>query len=168
MSRLRSIAHELCVNLEAQVRVWRRLLELSQAQAQALRAQDVHAVHAILQEIEITMLDRSRTEIKRSALVDQAAAELGMPAQEITRDVIAMRCDAPLAQALQAAALELKQLVIELNEVVRRNSAMLEQELSIIDVMVRGATEDRTARTTYGKSGTRSEAPRLRLLDAQV
>jgi len=168
MSAIDHVARDLCTNIAEQTRVWHRLLELSQAQLEALQAQDVHAVHAILQELEVAMLERGRTEIRRSMLLDQAALILGMPVVEVTRDAIAAACDAPLGAALEAAAEELRSLVVELDAVVARNTAMLEQELSIIEVLVRGATVDSTARTTYGKHGTQQEAPRLRLLDAQV
>jgi hypothetical protein len=168
VTAIRSIAHELCLNVEEQTRVWRRLLDLSLAQLQALQQQDVHSVHAILQELEIAMLERSRTEVRRGVLLSQAATTLELPLDAVTRDVIAQHCDAPLGEALARAAEELRVLVVELDAVVARNAAMLEQELQIIEVLVRGATLDTSARTTYGKHGTQQEAPRLRLLDAQV
>lgn len=168
MSRIRTIAHELCTNLEEQVRAWRLLLDLSQAQLQALQVQDVHAVHAILQEVEIAMLERSRAELRRGLLIEQAAAELGIPIVEVTRDRIAEHCDAPIATAIERSADELRVLVVQLDGVVMRNRALLEQELEIIQVLVRGATKDHSASKTYGKTGSQSEAPRLRLLDAQV
>lgn len=165
---IRIVAHELCLNVQEQTRVWSRLLDLSRAQLAALQAQDVHAVHAILQEIEIVMLDRSRTEVRRGMLLNQAASMLGMAPDHVTRDVIVAQCDAPLGEALEEAAEELRALIVELDAVVARNTVMLEQELSIIEVLVRGATVDTAVRTTYGKHGMQQEAPRLRLLDAQV
>jgi hypothetical protein len=168
MSRIRAIAHELCMNLEEQVRVWRQLLDLSQAQLAALQVQDVHSVHAILQDIEITMLDRSRTEIRRGMLLEQAAIELGVPATQVTRSVLQLHSDAPIGAALGRAADELRSLVVALDDVIARNRALLEQELEIIDVLVRGATEDRSVKQTYGKTGSQTDRPRLRLLDAQV
>lgn len=168
MTALQSIAHELCLNVEEQARVWRRLLDLSQAQLSALKSQDVHAVHAILQEVEIAMLDRSRTEVRRGVLLAQAAAHLEIPIDAVTRDIIVAHCDAPLGAALSRSAEELRALVVELDAVVARNTAMLEQELAIIEVLVRGATIDSSAQKTYGKHGMQQEAPRLRLLDAQV
>jgi hypothetical protein len=168
MTRIRTISHELCMNLEDQVRVWRHLLDLSQAQLAALQVQDVHSVHAILQEIEVAMLDRSRTEIRRGMLLEQAALELGVPATEVTRTVLQEHSDAPIAEALGRAADELRSLVGALDDVVARNRAMLEQELEIIELLVRGATEDRSVKQTYGKTGSQTDRPRLRLLDAQV
>lgn len=168
MSSIQAIAHELALNVDEQVRVWRRLLELSVAQMQALQVQDVHSVHALLQELEITMLERSRTEVRRGVLVQQAAAVLGVPAEDVTRELVAVNCDAATAERMAVAAEELRSLVVELDAIVHRNSALLEQELSIIEVMVQGATTDTTASATYGKQGVQTEAPRLRLLDAQV
>jgi hypothetical protein len=66
------------------------------------------------------------------------------------------------------AAEELRALVVELDAVVGRNAALLEQERAIIEVLVEGATIDTSVRATYGQHGMQSEAPRLRLLDAQV
>lgn len=168
MSSIQAIAAELALNVDEQARVWRRLLELSMTQHEALRTQDVHTVHGVLQEIEVTMLERSRTEVRRGVLLAQAAAVLGVPSDSLTRDVISAHCDPATAERLRVAAEELRSLIVELDAIVHRNSTLLEQELSIIEVMVKGATVDTTQRATYGKQGTQTEAPRLRLLDAQV
>jgi hypothetical protein len=101
-------------------------------------------------------------------LLEQAGVELGVPGNEVTRAVLAGHSDAPIAEALGRAADELRILVVELDSVVARNKATLEQELEIIELLVRGATEDRSVKKTYGKTGSQSETPRLRLLDAQV
>lgn len=168
MTAIQDVARELVVNVQDQVRVWQRLLELSQAQRRALEVQDVHAVHALLQEVEVVMLERSRAEVRRGVLLAQAAAMLGVPAEELTRDMVAECCEPQLAQSLVAAAEELRALVVELDSVVARNKVLLEQELQIIEVLVQGATVDTSTRATYGKHGMQQEAPRLRLLDAQV
>ncbi|MCZ4495704.1 MAG: hypothetical protein JWM25_287 [Thermoleophilia bacterium] len=168
MSRIATIAHELCSNLDEQNRVWQRLLTLSQAQLEALTVGNVHAVHAILQDIEMAMLDRSRTEVRRGMLMEQAANELGVSASDVTRDLITAQCDAPIGAALAASADQLRVMAHELDLVVAKNKVLLEQELAIIDVLVQGVTVDRTATKTYAKTGSQAEAPRLRLLDAQV
>jgi hypothetical protein len=168
MTTIADVAHELTRNVLEQVSVWQRLLTLSNAQRRALDEQDVHAVHALLQEIEVAMLDRSRTEVRRGMLIAQSAGLLGIPVENVTRDAIVACCDQAQGEQLVAAAEELRALIVELDAVVGRNAAMLEQELAIIEVLVQGATVDVTARATYGKHGMQQEAPRLRLLDAQV
>jgi hypothetical protein len=168
MTTILDIAREVGLNVAEQARVWTRLLELSHVQRIALERQDVHAVHAVLQEIEVTMLDRSRVEVRRGMLLQQAAAVLGISVANVTRDVLtACMTPADAAQLVQAAE-ELRALVVELDAVVGRNAALLEQELAIIEVLVEGATIDTSVRATYGQHGMQSEAPRLRLLDAQV
>ncbi|MCB0877783.1 MAG: flagellar export chaperone FlgN [Thermoleophilia bacterium] len=162
------VVTEVVANVREQVRIWSRLLELSSAQREALEVQDVHRVHAVLQEIEVTMLDRGRTEVRRGMLLQQAASILGLELAAVTRDVLVGCVGAELGQELEAAAEELRALVVELDAVVARNTALLEQELAIIEVLVQGATTDVAARTTYGKQGVQQEAPRLRLLDAQA
>ncbi|MCW2927565.1 MAG: hypothetical protein JWM86_1533 [Thermoleophilia bacterium] len=168
MSGIEAVTRELCLTVQEQARVWRRLLDLSLAQLDALKSQNVHGVHAILQELEVTMLERSRTEVRRGILLQQAATMLDVPVEAITRDVLVEHVDPQLAASLVEAAEELRALVVELDAVVGRNTVLLEQELAIIEVMVRGATVDSSARVTYGKHGMQHEAPRLRLLDAQV
>jgi hypothetical protein len=163
-----SAVHDVLVNLEDQVRLYRHLLELSSAQLAALRKQDVHSVHAILQEIEIAMLDRGKLEMQRSVVLSLAAAELGIGVEEITAARLEEAAGAPLGGEIARCADELRQIVTQLDEVVARNRAMLEHELGVIDQVVQGMTVDREATPVYGKSGAQREVPRLRLLDAQV
>lgn len=168
MSGIIDIAQELVLNLKDQVRIWSRLLELSNAQRAALEVQDAHAVHAILQELEVVMLERSRSEVRRGLLISQIANQLSIEPNAVTRDLLKGCLDWQLGTDLEQAAEELRALVVELDAVVERNRALLEQELSIIEVLVQGATVDTSVRATYGKQGAQSQAPRLRLLDAQA
>ncbi len=162
------VVEEIAGNVQEQVRVWQRLLQLSQVQREALERQDAPMVHTALQEIEVAMLDRSRAEVRRGMLLAQAAAHLGMDVEDVTRDVLVGCCPRELGERLEQGAEELRSLIVELDAVVGRNAAMLEQELAIIEVLVQGATTDVAVRPTYGKHGTTHEAPRLRLLDAQA
>lgn len=168
MSVMRETAHEIAANVAEQRDVWQRLLDLSRAQLQALSVQDVQAVHDILQELEIVMLERSRTELRRGMLISGAASKLGIAPESMTREIVASHCDPDVAEALTHAAEELRSLVVELDSIVSRNTTLLQQELAIIDVLVRGVTTDTRANTTYSKHGEQQDAPRLRLLDAQV
>ena len=168
MSAVEQLVHDLCVNLEDQVRAYTRLLELSQSQMQALMVKDVQSVHAILQEVEVAMLDRSRAEHARGRMVDAIAGTLGIPAAEVTRSLLQELSSEPVGAALERAAEELRALAQELDGVVAKNRALLEYELSVIDSLVKGMTVDRGHMPTYQSAGMQTEAPRLRLLDAQV
>lgn len=158
---------EMVLNLEDQVRIYRQLLDLSQAQLVALRAQDVHAVHAVLQEIEVTMLERSKVEQRRSALLEAIARELGVPVAEVTASLLSQVADESVGAAIADASRRLGELVAELARVVERNRVILEQELAIIDHMVKGMTAVPAA-PTYGQTGAQTEVSRLKILDAKV
>jgi len=162
------LAHEVLVNLSDQVRLYSHLLELSRAQLDAVRVQDVRSVHAILQEIEIAMLDRSRHEQRRELLIREVAAVLGIGQGEVTAARLQAACDAPIAAEIGRASEELRAIVKDLDDVVSRNRAYLEHELSVVDHMVKGMTVDRSATPTYMRSGAQRDTVRLKLLDAQV
>lgn len=162
------VAHEVLVNMEAQVRLYRHLLDLSQAQLAAVQAKDVHVVHAILQEIEMAMLERARLEQTRSSLIHRAAAELGVAVDDVTAARLEATCDEAIAGEIRRCAGELRGIVEDLDQVVARNRALLEHELAVVDHLVKGMTVDRTARPTYGRTGAQGAASPLRLLDAQV
>ena len=163
-----SAVHDVLVNLEDQVRIYRHLLELSSAQLTALRKQEVHTVHALLQEIEIGMLDRARLDARRADVIAAAAAELGVGIEDVSVTRLEEAAGTVLGPEIARCANELRDIVEQLNEVVARNRALLEHELGVIDQMVQGMTVDRTATPVYGNSGAQRDVPRLRLLDAQV
>lgn len=162
------IAHEVLSNLTDQVRLYRHLLNLSEAQLAAVRTQDVHSVHAILQEIEMSMLDRARLEMLRADLIRRIAAELGIEIEQVTAARLRQITDASISSQIERAAEELRQVITELDRVVACNRSHLEHELAVVDQMVKGMTVDRTATPTYLRTGAEAQQGRLKLLDAQV
>jgi len=56
----------------------------------------------------------------------------------------------------------------ELDDVVSRNRATLEFELSIVDHVVLAMTVSSEPMSGYGRTGIEVEQPRMRILDAQV
>lgn len=158
----------ILANLDEQVRLYRHLLTLSTAQLEALQRHDVRAVHAILQEIELAMLERAKVERRRADLLMAIASELGVPLDEVTATLLSQISDAPVAEAIAAASTELRALIVELDLVVGKNRVLLEHELAIIDHMVKGMTTSAAVAPTYGKTGAQADAPRLKILDAQV
>jgi hypothetical protein len=160
-------AHDMLANLEAQVAIYRRLLNLTQAQVAALRERDVKTVHAVLQEIELAMLDRGKIELQREQLLNVLAKELGVPVGEITVTLLQGIVDEPIAEVLGRCSNELKHLIGDLDLVIARSRGLLEQELQLIDTMVLGVTRKADA-LTYGRTGNHGDVDRLKILDAQV
>ena len=125
-------------------------------------------MHAILQEIDMTMMGRARLEAVRADLIERAAIELGCEQHEVTSSRLRAFTDNASGAEITRCADELRGIVEELNQIVARNRALLEHELAVIETMVRGMTEDRSATPVYEKNGAQREAVRLKLLDAQV
>lgn len=162
-----SAVAEVLVNLQAQVHMYRRLFDLAQAQVVALRQRDMQAVHALLQEIELAMIDRSQVEQARGAMLDRLSVELGIHVDEINVAVVQQHAEPAIAQGIAACSEELKQLIGDLDVVVGKNKALLEQELELIDHMVRGVTRGPRV-PTYGSTGASDPSAHLKLLDMQV
>lgn len=157
---------DIVENMERQATLYRRLLDLSQAQLVALRERDVQSVHALLQEIEMEMLNRSRLEIRRSELLERLSLETGVPVEEITASRVSELADPAIADRIEYCSQELQSLLGDLDEVVERNQVVLQQELSLIDHMVHAVTS--TDSPVYAQGGVHADAPKRRLLDAQV
>lgn len=164
---MNSAVNEIVVNLQEQVLVYRRLLELSQIQVAALLNQDVHTVHSVLQEIELAMLDRSKVEQHRSLVLDRICAETGLAIGEITASRLAALAEPSIAEAITSCSNELHDLIRELDAVVDKSRALLEQELQVIDSVVQSITVVNEP-FTYERSGDTSERARRKLLDMQV
>ena len=153
-------------NLGELVQVHERLLGLTRDQALAERRP--HRVHELLQEIEIAMIDRTRAEHRRAALIAQAAQAAGVAEQDVTVELLARLAGIQLGSTLEQAASRLKAVMAELADVVSRNRATLEYELGMLDHMVRGITTRRDVQPSYGRTGAAVDVPRMKILDAQV
>jgi hypothetical protein len=158
----------IVTNLDDQVRIYEHLLGLAQRQFEALNRQDVRVVHAVLQDIELAMLERGKVEVRRAEALEAIAGELGIPMQEVTASLLQQVSDAPIAEAIAAASAHLRRLIGDLDAVVGKNRVLLEHELGVIDHLVKGMTTNRVSPPTYGQTGVQADAPRLKILDAQV
>ncbi|MBC7643543.1 MAG: flagellar protein FlgN [Thermoleophilia bacterium] len=163
-----SAVTQIISNLADQIRIYEHLLGLTRMQAEALARRDAQGVHAILQEIEIGMLERGKCEFRRAQLLDQAARVIGVAPDEVTATKLAQLAGLQLGQQLMSAAAHLKHVMSELDTVVSRNKATLEFELAIVDHVVQAMTVTNEPLAGYGRSGTEVERPRMRILDAQV
>ena len=88
---------------------------------------------------------------------------------DVTASVLQQHCAGHgVAGRIETASGQLRALVTDLDRIVHANRALLEHEISAVDYMVQGITVDRTATPRYLRSGAQADAPRIRLLDAQV
>jgi hypothetical protein len=131
------LAAEVIAHLDEQIASGRRLLASILAQGAAIRARDVEGVIARLGDIKTEMDLRSRLEEERAGLLGRAGGALGVPAAAVTLDALATLMSAPEAAEARVRSAELRGLLDEIAREHGTNRALMRQELSFLDHLVR-------------------------------
>lgn len=124
-------------HLEVQLASARRLLDLVLRQGAAIRDRDVEAVMARLAEMKAEMGTREMLEQERTALIGRAAGRLGVAPAEVTLSALCGLCGPEEAERLNARSAELRGLLAEIAREHGINRALMRQELSFLDHLVR-------------------------------
>ncbi|HVO54342.1 MAG TPA: flagellar export chaperone FlgN [Solirubrobacterales bacterium] len=124
-------------HLDLQVESARRLLELVLRQGSAIRERDTEAVLARLAEIKTEMAARENLERERSGLIATAAARLGTGADGVTLSALAGLMSEGEAAELEARSAELRGLLGEIGREHGINRALMRQELTFLDHLLR-------------------------------
>jgi hypothetical protein len=162
------LSQALLAHLELQIGSARRLLGSILAQGTAIRSRDVESVLARLADVKSEMNARTMLEEQRTNLLVRAGISLGVAAPQVTLD--AMTTLMPVNEAARARqrSAELRGLLAEIAREHGINRALMRQELSFLDHLVRliGQEPD----TGYKPGG--AEAPSLsssyRVVDASA
>ena len=131
------LGRELVTHLRAQIESSRRLLELTVQQGAAIRLRDVDGVVRRLQDLRVETGGRERLEVERSILLERAGGALTMHATDVTLEHIATLLDPSEAQEARSLSTELKALLAELQRETQLNRALMRQELSFLDHLLK-------------------------------
>jgi hypothetical protein len=160
--------HELSAgvlaHLEQQLASARRLLASILAQGAAIRSRDVEAVLARLSEVKAEMSLRSTLEEERTNLLVRAGIALGVPAPQVTLDAMTTLMPANEAARARQRSSELRGLLAEIAREHGINRALMRQELSFLDHLVRLIGQEPDA--GYRPGGAETVAPTHRVVDA--
>ena len=162
-----ALTAEVILHLEAQIESARRLLATILAQGKAIRAQDVEGVVTRLAEIKSEMDHRARLEAERMALLTRAGALLGIDPAGVTLSALTSLMSEPEAEEARRRSAELGGL---LNEIAREhgvNRALMRQELSFLDHLMRLVGREPEAGYTPAGAGSAAVATH-RALDLQA
>jgi hypothetical protein len=160
-----ALSSGVLAHLEAQITSARRLLGSILAQGTAIRAREVENVLARLSEVKTEMNQRAELEEQRTNLLVRAGILLGVPAPQVTLDAMTTLMPANEAARARQRSAELRGLLAEIAREHGINRALMRQELSFLDHLVRliGQEPD----TGYRPGGTES-TPTFRVVDAQA
>ena len=159
---------EVIEHLDAQLHSGRRLLELILRQGAAIRERDVDAVLARLADVRTEMELRAGLEGERERLLTKAGGMLGVPAPAVTLEAMTRLMGPAQAEEARARSAELRGLLAEIAREHGINRALMRQELSFLDHLVRliGGEPD----AGYQPGATPAERPSSphRVLDLQA
>ncbi len=169
------LAGDVLAHLEAQLASAQRLLQSVLAQGVAIRTQDVDGVVRQVALFQAELERRARLEEDRGRLLARAGAQLGSAPTAVTLTQLTALMSAQDAQLAHERSAELQGLLAELTREHGCNQALMRQELSFLDHLLRlvdpAAPGDAGG---YTAGGIRSNAPAapprpsLRALDLQA
>jgi len=133
---------ELLAHLDAQVASARRLLALVLEQGGAIRSRDVDGVLGKLAEIQTEMGRRGALEQERAGVLQRAGAALGVPATEVTLERLCLLVTPGAAEMARQRSGELRGLLAEIAREHGINRALMRQELTFLDHLLRVSGEE--------------------------
>ena len=153
-------------HLRMQLASARRLLGIMLAQSEAIRKQDVESVLARLTDLQGELGTRQQLETERDGLLTQVATTLGRHVDELELDDLLSLCPPAEVEAVRAASLELRGLLLEIGRVHDQNRVLIRQELSFLDHLMRLMSGSPQA--GYRPGGWASAPQTLSVLDAKA
>ena len=160
------------LDLEAQLVSARRLLGVVLDQGVAIRKRDVQNVVSLTGLLQVELQRRAMIERDRARLLERAGARLALAPGAVTIGMLDAVMDPLRAQQAQARSAELRGLLEEVQREHHVNRALMHQELSFLDHLLRLADSDRHLGYDSAGDHNRLTGPRLssrhRVLDLEV
>ena len=164
------LGEEVLSHLDLQLASARRLLGAILAQGAAIRERAVERVLACMADIKGEMEHRGRLEESRADLLIRAAARLGVEPAGVTLDGMATLMAPAQAGRAREHSAELRGLLGEIAREHGINRALMRQELTFLDHLVRTIGHEPQAgyRPGAGPGGEGSERASHRVFDLQA
>jgi hypothetical protein len=124
-------------HLDEQIESARRLLASILSQGSSIRERDVENVLARLGDIKLEMELRGRLESERTDLLVRAGTQLGVPAAAVTLEAMTSLMSPLVSERARERSAELRGLLDEVAREHGINRALMRQELSFLDHLVR-------------------------------
>jgi hypothetical protein len=167
-----ALTTDVIAHLEAQLASARRLLQVVLEQGAAIRARDVAQVVNLTGLLQAELQRRALIERDRARLLDRAGAHLGVSPTAVSMSLLDAVMDTGRAPLAHARSAELRGILEEVQREHHVNRALMNQELSFLDHLLRLADADRHLGYDSGGDHNRMTAPRLssrhRVLDLEV
>lgn len=127
------LGEDLILHLDRQLASARRLAQIVDAQAGAIRRRAVREVVAAAGELSVEMHRRELLEHERLGLMERASRLLGVPPHAVGFSAIAARLDAGEAETAARLTEELTALLMTIAREHELNRRLMAQELAFLD-----------------------------------
>lgn len=164
--------NDVIAHLDAQLASARRLLAIVLEQGAAIRRRDVQNVVSLTGMLQAELQRRALIERDRARLLERAGARLRIAPTAVSISLLDGVLDPDRLAEAHARSAELRGMLEEIQREHHVNRALMNQELSFLDHLLRLADSDRNL--GYDATGDHSQmtAPRLanrhRVLDLEV
>jgi FlgN protein len=129
-------------HLDLQIASAQRLLDLVLRQGAAIRERDVEAVLARLADIQVEMAARESLERERTELIRRAAVRLEVEPLAVSLPALAGLATPTEGERLLTRSAELRGLLAEIAREHGINRALMRQELTFLDHLLRISGEE--------------------------
>jgi hypothetical protein len=162
-------------HLELQLEASRKLLGLVLDQGAAVRARDVNNIVRLAGELQVEIGRRQSLDDERAELLARAGARLGVAAGAVTLEAMTNLMDPRSAVVARERSAELKGILHETQREHTCNRALMRQELSFLDYLLRlaehdGGSSSYDTRGAVSSMATRNSrrGPSMRVLDLRA
>jgi hypothetical protein len=166
------LTNDVIAHLDTQLASARKLLGIVLEQGVAIRARDVQNVVTLTGLLQAELQRRALIERDRAKLLERAGARLGVAPTAVSIALLDAVMEPSRIGEAHARSAELRGLLEEVQREHHVNRALMNQELSFLDHLLRLADGDRNLGYDSAGDHNRMTAPRLasrhRVLDLEV
>lgn len=163
---------DVIAHLDAQLASARRLLGIVLEQGAAIRRRDVQNVVSLTGMLQAELQRRALIERDRARLLERAGARLGIAPTAVSISLLDAVMDPQRVGEAHARSAELRGMLEEIQREHHVNRALMSQELSFLDHLLRLTDADQNLGYDCAGDHHRMRAPRLagrhRVLDLEV
>lgn len=131
------LTREVMSHLTTQLDSARRTLAIVVEQSAAIRRRDVPQIVRLAGGLQVEIHRREVLEAERTTLLDRASAKLGVSAGDVSIAMLTDLMDEDSAEVARDRTAELRRMLEEIQHEHTTNRALMQQELSFLDHLLR-------------------------------
>jgi hypothetical protein len=128
---------DVLAHLDVQLESARRLLAIVLEQGAAIRARDIQTVVRLAGALQVEMHRREVVEAERLRLLQRAGGRLAIGPGDVSLSLLEGLMDEPSAEVARGRSAELRGMLAEIQREHTVNRALMQQELSFLDHLLR-------------------------------